>query len=95
MTVDQLLNNISSRELTEWMGFYNLEPWGTEIEDYRMGATCATIANAHSEKGNFTPKNFIPKYGDEPDKQSYESQLKTAEMINSLFGGSDRREVSQ
>ena len=49
MTVRELLARIDSRELTEWMAFYELEPWGSEIDDHRAGTIAATIANVNRD----------------------------------------------
>jgi hypothetical protein len=43
--VEDLLKNISSRELTAWMAYYTCEPWGSEVEGQRHAVTSSTIAN--------------------------------------------------
>jgi hypothetical protein len=46
MTVGQLLDSISSQELTEWMALASIEPFGEEREDWRAASIAAAVANA-------------------------------------------------
>jgi len=63
MSVDYLLATFSSRELTEWMIFYETEPFGYEIEMLGHAIVASTIANLARKKGTkaFKPEDFIPK----------------------------------
>jgi hypothetical protein len=45
MTVGELLARIDSAELTEWMAFDALEPFGEERADLRTGIIAAVTAN--------------------------------------------------
>ena len=60
--VRQLLASVGSDELTEWMAFYLLEPFGEQRADYRSGVIASTFANAHRADGvkPFTPEDFMP-----------------------------------
>jgi len=62
MTVAELLNRISSHELTEWMAFYSIEPFGDQRDDLRTGIITSTIANVNrsSKQKPFTPVDFMP-----------------------------------
>lgn len=62
MTVRELLSRIGSDEITEWMAFYQLEPFGDFRSDLRSGIMAATFANAHraAHAPPFTPENFMP-----------------------------------
>ena len=61
-TVRELLARIDSRELSEWMAFYSLEPFGDIRGDLQAGIVASTIANANSGKGSrtFQPADFMP-----------------------------------
>lgn len=65
MTVRELLARIDSRELSEWMAYFSMEPWGTETEDWRAGMVASTIANVNrdpkKQKKPFEPKDFVPR----------------------------------
>lgn len=41
----QLLETISSAELTEWLAYDQIEPFGPQREDLRTGLICSTVAN--------------------------------------------------
>lgn len=58
----ELLSRIGSDELTEWMAFYQLEPFGDMRADLRSGVIASTIANANRAKHAqaFTPEDFMP-----------------------------------
>ena len=40
-----MLDRLPSSKFYEWMAYYNLEPWGTEREDWRSAMLATTIAN--------------------------------------------------
>ncbi len=62
MPVRELLGRIGSDELTEWMAFYQLEPFGDMRADLRSGVIASTFANAHRAQHTppFTPEDFMP-----------------------------------
>jgi len=85
MTVKELLARIDSRELSEWMAYFSLEPWGTEVEDWRAGLVASTVANVNRDekkrKKPFEPKDFIPQRAKPPvEEQSPEEQAKILKM---------------
>lgn len=87
MTVQELLARISSQELSEWMAYYSLEPWGTETDDLRAGIVASTIANVNRDpkkrRKPYTAQDFAPQWGkSEPKKeeQTVEEQQRILEM---------------
>jgi len=96
MTVGELLRRMSSRELTEWMAFFSLEPWGTEVEDWRAGLIAATIANANRDpkkrRKPYEPQDFMPRY-EKPqvEEQSWEEQARILEMWSRVLQARDGR----
>ena len=64
MTVRQLLSQIDSAELTEWMAYSTLEPFGESVADYRHGIAVAALANVNRDhkrrREPFVPEDFIP-----------------------------------
>ncbi len=59
------MNRLSSRELSEWMVFYELEPFGIEAEYLGHAITASTVANAMRDPkkhGAFTVEDFMPKF---------------------------------
>lgn len=97
-TVAELLSRVSSHELTEWMAYYGLEPWGEEREDYRAGVQVSTLANIHRDKEKrpqpFGPWDFFQRPGTPPEdaqpRQHWQGMLAAVRMINSAFGGTDK-----
>jgi hypothetical protein len=86
MPVGELLRRTTSRELTEWMAFYELEPFGPERGDLRAGIVAATVANANRDpkkvKKAFEPQDFMPKFGGEWQVASGEErEEKTPEQL--------------
>lgn len=45
MTVAELLTRISSREMSEWIAYYGIEPWGAERDNLHAGIVASTTAN--------------------------------------------------
>jgi hypothetical protein len=60
-TVAELEETMSGRELTEWMAYDSLEPFGEQRADLRSGIVASTIANCHRSRGPaFKPQDFMP-----------------------------------
>lgn len=96
MPVGELLGRISSRELTEWMAFFSLEPWGTEVEDWRAGLIASTIANVNRDpkkrRKPYEPEDFMPHRGRRPaEEQSWEEQARILEMWARMLQARDGR----
>ena len=71
MTVAELGERMSSRELSEWMAYSTLEPFGEERADLRSGIVAATIANVHrdpAKSGPIAPSVFMPQFADDTDE---------------------------
>ena len=53
----------NSRQYAEWQAEYQLDPWGDERADLRMGIIACTIANVNRAKGKaFKPGDFMPEF---------------------------------
>lgn len=75
MTVRELLARIDSRELSEWMAYYELNPFGTVRDDLQAGIIASTIANVNRGKSDkpFAPADFMP-YTDRPQQTEADMQ---------------------
>lgn len=82
---------MSSAEFTEWMAFYQLEPFGEERADLRSAIVATTVANAHRGKHQrpYRVEEFMPRFERYP--KSPEEMLAYVEMLNAAFGGKDLR----
>lgn len=96
MTVSELLGRISSRELTEWMAFSQLEPFGTEVGFLGHAITASTIANVNRAKGQkaYDAKDFMPAFEGEK-KQTVGEMLQIAQMMTIGMGGQDLRDKEE
>ena len=75
MTVRELLARIDSRELSEWMAYYELNPFGSVRNDLQAGIVASTIANVNRGKNDksFTPSDFMP-YMEKPQQSEGDMQ---------------------
>ncbi len=87
----ELLARISSRELTEWAAYYQVEPFGEERADLRSAIVATNIANGNRAKGQkpYKIEDFMPKF--EKKSQSREEMIQVAAMMTAALGGQDRR----
>lgn len=92
MTVAELLGRISSRELTEWMAFSQLEPFGSDAMFLGHAITASTVANVNREKGQkaYKAEDFMPNF-EGAKKQSVEEMIQIAQMMTIGLGGTDER----
>jgi len=70
MTVRELKSRLTYNEFTEWMAYYQLEPFGEFRSDLRNGALCSLIANIKRDpkrrSSPYEPKDFMP-FLDDPE----------------------------
>ena len=92
MTVAELLKRVSSREISEWMAFSQLEPFGSEAGYIGHAITASTIANVNRKKSQkaFDVNDFMPKFGPK-EEQSVEEMIQLAHTITLGMGGKDLR----
>jgi Protein of unknown function (DUF4035) len=94
MTVAEAQGRISSREFTEWMAYYTLEPFGEARADLRAGEVAATIANVHRDPAKsrpFTAPDFMP-YLSERDGEDAAAASAVDDKIRAFFAGLRRKE---
>lgn len=81
-----MLGEMTSPQFVEWLAFWDLEPWGTDVEDLRAGAVCATVANmagkSLKEDAVRTPGDFFPSRSMPPKE---EPSIK--DKVRAWFGG--------
>lgn len=93
MTVAELLKRISSKEITEWMAFGQLEPFGADAEFMGHAITAKTVADVHRKQGSqpYKVSDFMPTLTKKKD-QTPEEMIQVAHMITLAMGGQDLRE---
>lgn len=85
--VAELLSRISSKELTEWVAFSQIEPFGDKVPYYGHAIVAATVANSNRAKGTqpAKPIDFIPDF--EPVKeQPIDQMVQNVQLFASIFG---------
>ncbi len=62
-TVEQLLAETSSGELAEWMAYSRLEPFGPQMDNWRIGMLTSVIANIKRAPRTkpYSPEDFMPR----------------------------------
>jgi hypothetical protein len=90
-----MLQRMSSQELTEWLAFYSLEPFGGDTPYLGHAITAATVANSNRKKGSKAAKveDFMPKF--ERHEQTMEEQIQFAAMMTAALGGQNLREEAK
>jgi len=78
---------VSSYELSEWMAFSTLEPFGADAENLGHAITASTVANVNRGKNDkpYKVEDFMPKF--EKETQSPEQMIQIAEMLTIANGG--------
>jgi hypothetical protein len=64
MSVKRCMQEVDSREFSEWLAYWHLEPWGEGRADLRTGILTSTLANIHRSRETrpFTPSDFMPTF---------------------------------
>jgi hypothetical protein len=80
------------------MAFAHFEPIGDRRGDWQAAMIAAQIANANRDTKKrpkpYKPDEFLLEWempGAAPQRQTWQEQLRTVEMLNAAFGGEDRR----
>lgn len=59
------MRHISSAEFTEWLAFYQLEPFGPEAESWRAAMLASVLANVNRDpkvrRKPYTVADFMPE----------------------------------
>ncbi|MBW0450842.1 phage tail assembly protein T [Paraburkholderia phenoliruptrix] len=98
MSVARCQQEINSAELTEWLAYYQIEPFGTHMDDLRAGVVTAAVYNgirdAKKRPEPFGPADVIPWLGGFSPQREDELVLfddpaaQTAMLRAALFGKS-------
>lgn len=62
-SLDEFTSRVPSWEMPIWAAYYELEPWGGEIEDWRAGVIASIVGNVNGGKKNgkaYSPYDFFP-----------------------------------
>jgi hypothetical protein len=93
--VEELLGRISSHELTEWMAYDTIEPFGHSIEQRMMAQVVAAIYNVNRDPKKskmLTAEDFMLKRveKEEPTEDSIYQRFRTWAQLYGNSGNSGR-----
>lgn len=93
MGVAECQARIGSAEFTDWLAYYQLEPWGEERADIRNAILCALVANVFRGKGRRAKlKDFLPRFDEEPrPRQSLSDMRAVMERFTAAHNASSRK----
>lgn len=73
------------------MAYYELEPWGSEVEDQRAGIVSSTVANVNRDgkkrRKPYEAADFMPRHQRQVEEQSPDDQFEILKMLTRQFGG--------
>lgn len=84
MSVERLLREFSSRELSEWAAYYKLEPFGEDRADLRLSFLTTLMHNLHRKSGvpAFKVEDFlIGDQGKSREDETPKQKLDRQKMI--------------
>lgn len=97
-SVDDMLDQLSSLQLSEWLAYYQQEWLPTDRTEWLLATICALIVNAlRSKKAKpARPVDFMPWADNNDSAMDRKSRNMADEIIalNELFGGNDMRNTS-
>ncbi len=81
----EFLASVTSEELTDWLAFSRLEPWGDERADYHAAMICMICYQMWRGKNSPRMKleDFIIKFLSE----GRDAEPKTSEQLNTMLQG--------
>jgi len=83
-----MLQRMDSQEITEWMAFSILEPFGSEAYYLGHAIVAQTVANVNRKKQEKIDK-FMPKF--KVANKNVEEMVQYAQAITIALGGEDKR----
>jgi hypothetical protein len=92
MSVKQAQCEIDSAEFSEWLAYWQLEPWGQSREDLRIGILAALYANTHraSDATPYAPDTFFPNLAPPPVDSTAEDRDALIAQQQALLEGLTR-----
>lgn len=89
--MDALLRRLSVKQLTEWMAFAELEPFGPGREDLRAGVLAAVTANSAFGRGkgakSYKPSDFFETLKPPTKRMSADELAAEAKRMTRSMGG--------
>lgn len=96
-----MLRSLTPRQFRNWKHYYELEPFGERLADFRVGHIIQALYNiARDTKAHPKPlpvERFVPDFGDYGDlkvqesdkKQTWQEQKSWAKLFTKAFNSKD------
>jgi hypothetical protein len=95
MTVQGLLENITSQELSEWAAYHRRNPIGPERDDWRAAMIACTVANAHRGKRRaYKIQDFLLKFGKKKPQSVEQMRALWGSVVKAVDNGRYKQPVS-
>lgn len=85
---------MGSREFSEWMAFFQLQPYGEWRADFRTASLMALIANVNRDPNKskeYAPQDFMPDFEKALEERHAQEEIPEHERIwnkvKTAFGG--------
>lgn len=74
---------MTSEQLGEWIAYYQIEPWGNRVEEYRIGTLISYLLAPHIKKGIKLPKwdQIFP----DPNKVAKKQEKQSMDEMKSIL----------
>ncbi len=85
MTVRELLARMDSRELSEWMAYYGLEPFGQERDNLHAGIVAKAIYDVNQDpkkRRDISPADFIAREKEPPTPEELYDRFRSWAGLN-------------
>lgn len=88
---DDLLQSLTSRQFSEWMAFYTLDPFGDQRADLRTGILAAVVNNRWRGKSEQPrePSDFMP-FREQPEQTPQKIQRQLRSILGQVAHGKNR-----
>lgn len=87
--VDAMLEGMSASQMTEWIAYYSLEPFGQDRGDIPAAVIAAQVANTIPRKGRpVSPNDYLPMLGGRSRPRQTPEQMKA---IGTALGNALRK----
>jgi len=88
-----MLDSIPYAKLREWMGYYEVEPWGEERADLRAGTICNAVIAPYSKRKKLPrPLSWFPNFAKGPQVKQTTETMRSAFRAFARAAGRTRDE---
>lgn len=85
--MEEAQERLSAKEFSEWLAYFQLEPWGEYRDDLRMGVLTVRVANALRSKDSqpTTLKDYIFRFDEDPEEKTEAEKQSQVEALYHKF----------